>query len=132
MRVLIADDSVLMLDRLRAIISGFKQAEIVGELQNGNDALEALKSLKPDLAIIDIKMPGLNGLEVLYNIRKENKVLTFIIFTLFASDYIADLAIKSGADYFFNKVDDFDKLSHVVSEMIFKYDSDNKIGLAAS
>jgi DNA-binding NarL/FixJ family response regulator len=118
MKVLLADDSGLILERLEEMLSIYDQAEIVASLKNGTEALEAIRLLKPDLAIVDIKMPGLSGLEVLTTIRKEDKTIKFIIFTFYASEYCRQLAIQLGADYFFSKVDEFDKVSQVVAGMV--------------
>jgi DNA-binding NarL/FixJ family response regulator len=120
MKVLLADDSGLILERLKEMLSMYKQAEIVASLKNGTETLEALRILKPDLAIVDIKMPGLSGLEVLNEIRKEDDTIKFIILTFYSSDYYRQLAIQAGADYFFNKADDFEKVSLVVADMICK------------
>lgn len=118
MKVLLADDSGLILDRLKEMLSMHKHVEVVASLKNGKETLEALRLFKPDLAIVDIKMPELSGLEVLNEIRKENNSTKFIILTLYTSDYYRQLAIQAGADYFFNKADDFEKVSTVVSGMI--------------
>ena len=127
MRVLLADDSVLILEWLQDTLGMNKQVEIVGSFKNGIDTLKALKTLKPDLAIVDFKMPGLNGLEVLKEIRKENKILKFIILTYYSLDNYRQVAMQAGADYFFSKVDDFEKVSIVVEEMVAKELNDNKI-----
>ena len=118
MRVLLADDSELILVRLQEMISRYKQVEIVSSCGNGIDTLKALRILKPDLAIVDIKMPGLSGLEVLTEIRKEDKSLKFVVLTYFLSDYYQQIAIQAGADYFFNKVEDFDKVSTLMAELV--------------
>jgi DNA-binding NarL/FixJ family response regulator len=120
MRVLLADDSGLILERLTEMLMMYRKVEIVGSLKNGNDALDSLRTLKPDLAIVDLKMPGLSGLEVINEIRKENKTVKIIILTFYSSDYYRNIAIKAGADYFFNKVDDFDEVSMVVAGMLWK------------
>ena len=122
MKVLLADDSELILERLKEVLYSFEQVEVVASLKNGNEALAALRLLKPDLAIIDIRMPGLSGLEVLNRIRKENKIIKVIIFTLYSSDFYRQLADLLGANYFLSKVDDFDKITLIVSEMILKQD----------
>lgn len=126
MRVIIADDSVLILERLQQMLSQYKQVEIVGSLRNGKEALEALRMLKPDLAIVDNKMPGLTGLEVLTEIRKEDSIIKIIILTFYSSENYRQLAIKAGADYFFSKVDDFEKVSWVVKEMVSKNENSKK------
>lgn len=126
MRVIIADDSILILERLQQMLSQYKQVEIVGSLRNGKEALEALRMLKPDLAIVDNKMPGLTGLEVLTEIRKEDSIIKIIILTFYSSENYRQLAIKAGADYFFSKVDDFEKVSWVVKEMVSKNENSKK------
>ena len=126
LKVLLADDSVLILEWLQDTLGMNKQVEIVGSFKNGIDTLQALKTLKPDLAIVDFKMPGLNGLEVLKEIRKENKILKFIILTYYSLDNYRQAAMLSGADYFFSKVDDFEKVSIVIEDMVAKEQNDNK------
>jgi len=125
MRVLLADDSVLILEWLQDTLGVNKQVEIVGSFKNGIDTLNALRTLKPDLAIVDFKMPGLNGLEVLKEIRKENKILKFIILTYYSLDNYRQVALNAGADYFFSKADDFEKVSLVVKEMLDKENNNN-------
>ncbi len=117
MRVLLADDSDLILERLQQMLGPDPRLEIIGKYKNGNETLDALKILKPDLAIVDIKMPGLSGLEVLHEIRKEDSSVKFIILTFYSSDNYRKLAISSGADYFLSKVDDFEKIPVVVNEI---------------
>jgi two-component system, NarL family, response regulator DesR len=118
MRVVIADDSTLMRERLQDVLRSFGQLEVVGTFNNGIDALKALQTLKPDLAILDIKMPGLSGLEVLKETRKVNKTIQFIILTLHGTEYYRQQAIASGANYFFSKVDDFEKIELVINDML--------------
>jgi DNA-binding NarL/FixJ family response regulator len=117
MKILIADDSVLILERLQETLGEIDQVEVVASLNNGIDTLEALRTLTPDLAIIDIQMPGLTGLEVLNAYRKENKSVIFILLTLHSQGYIQQLANQAGTDYFFSKVDDFQKITQVVAEL---------------
>lgn len=120
MRVVIADDSTLICDRLQEVFRFYTQVEIVGVFNNGTDALNSLLTLKSDLAIVDINMPGLTGLEVLKKIRRVDNSLKFIILTLHATDDYRQLAIEAGADYFFSKVDDFEKVALVIDEMLAK------------
>ena len=126
MRVLLADDSDLILERLQKMVSMFSQVEIVGSYKNGLETLEGLRLLKPDLAIVDIKMPGISGLKVLKEIRKEDKTIKFIILTFYSSDYYQQVAIEAGVDYFFSKVNDFEKISLVVAEMAEQEKNDKK------
>jgi DNA-binding NarL/FixJ family response regulator len=118
MRILLADDSGLILERMQEMLKKINHVEITGSYTNGIDTLNALRTLSPDLAIVDLKMPGLNGIQVLNEIRNENKILKFMILTFCSADYYQKLAIQAGADYYFSKVDDFEKVSMVVEEML--------------
>jgi len=118
LRVLLADDSDLILERLQQMLILNPLVEIAGSFKDGIETLEALKRLKPDLAIVDIKMPGLTGLEVLHEIRKDDTLLKFMILTFYSSENYRKLAISYGADYFFSKVDDFEKISPLVNELV--------------
>ena len=120
MKVLLADDSDLILKRLQVVIHHYPQVELVGSFCNGSEALKAMRILKPDLAIVDNQMPGYTGLEVLHEIRKENKTMKFIVLTLYSSGFYRNKAMKEGADYFFSKADDFGKIHLVIEEMLQK------------
>jgi len=117
MRVIIADDSNLTLDWLAEMLGNYKQIEVVGKYDNGTDTLDALRNLKPDVAIVDFQMPGLNGIEVLHEIRKTDSDLKFILLTFYAFDKYRQMAMEAGADYFFSKVDDYENLSLLMAEL---------------
>lgn len=118
MKVLLANDSALILERLKELLSVHGQVEIAGSLKNGVETLAAIKVQNPGLAIIDMNMPGLNGLEILNEVRKVNKTTKIIILTFYSSEYYRNIAMQSGADYFFNKADDFEKISLVVERLV--------------
>jgi DNA-binding NarL/FixJ family response regulator len=118
MRIIIADDSVLILERLQQMLSNHSRVELVGSFNNGIDTLDAIKTQNPDLVIADNKMPGLSGLEVLTAIRKEKMAFPFIMISFQSSDYYRQLAMEAGADYFLSKVDEFEKLELLVIELI--------------
>ncbi|MBU2553434.1 MAG: response regulator transcription factor [Bacteroidetes bacterium] len=116
-QVLLADDSEIMLDRLQQMLLPLAHVEVVGTCKNGLEALNSLRFLKPDLAILDVKMPGLSGFEVLKEIRKENHTIKIIILTFYSAEYQRTRAMKLGADYFFSKVDDFEKIPDVILQL---------------
>jgi DNA-binding NarL/FixJ family response regulator len=120
MNVIIADDSRLMRERIRETISIFKQVNIVGEAETGSEALEQMDKLEPDLVILDIRMPELNGLEVLKAYRSRNKTTKILMLTNYAYDQYKDRAFENGADFFYSKSDDFDKLLSIVADLIRK------------
>jgi DNA-binding NarL/FixJ family response regulator len=118
MRVILADDSELILVRLEQMLSIFPQAQLIGSYIDGIQTLNAMRKQKPDLAIIDIKMPWISGLDVLKEIRKEDKNMKIILLSFYSSDYYRQLASQLGADYFFSKSDEFEKLEIRVGEMV--------------
>jgi len=126
MKVLIADDSRLMRERIREIISIFSSVDIVSETENGVQTLQELNKHSPDLAILDIRMPDRNGLEILKEFRKKNKTTKIIILTNYAYDQYKDRAFENGADYFYSKSEDFDKIAVVVAALL-KNDSAKKL-----
>lgn len=117
MRIVIADDSGLMLERLQQMLNLMEQVEVVGSFHNGTDALSALKELNPDMAILDNKMPGVKGIDVIREIRKENHSVKLMLLTFYSDSYYRVLAMKAGADYFFSKSDDFEKIPEVITEL---------------
>ncbi|MGC2496436.1 MAG: response regulator, partial [Acidobacteriaceae bacterium] len=72
-RVLVADDSAVMRSLLRMVLEPQPNLEIVAAAANGGEALAAFERLNPDLVLLDIEMPGMNGLEVLSGIRRRNR-----------------------------------------------------------
>jgi DNA-binding NarL/FixJ family response regulator len=118
MKVLIADDSRLMRERIRETITIFSNVEIVSETDNGKQTLEDLKKFSPDLAIMDIRMPEGNGLEILKEFRTKNKTTKIVILTNYAYDQYKDRAFENGADYFFSKSEDFERIAVVVATML--------------
>ena len=104
MKVLIADDSKLMRERIRETISIFSSVEIVSETENGLKTIEELDKHNPDLAIIDIRMPDRNGLEILKEFRTRNKTTKIVILTNYAYDQYKDKAFENGADYLLQQI----------------------------
>jgi len=96
-RVLIVDDAAFMRKLLRNILfnGGF---DIAGEAENGKQAVEMYKQLKPDLVFLDIVMPEMNGIEALKAIKKIDPNAKVIMCTAIGQEKIVKTAIKLGAD----------------------------------
>jgi two-component system nitrate/nitrite response regulator NarL len=96
-RILIVDDHPLARQAIRSLLEDEADYEIVGEAANGLDALRACEQLKPDVVLLDIHMPGMNGLEVTRLIKEFNARIKVVILSV--SDAVTDLftAIKNGA-----------------------------------
>lgn len=79
LRVLIADDERPARSFLKAILRSFDDVELVGEAENGAEAVEMIKALKPDLALLDLQMPGVNGLEAVKLLPKSQLPLVAFV-----------------------------------------------------
>jgi DNA-binding NarL/FixJ family response regulator len=96
-RVLLADDHALMREGLRALLSAEPDIAIVAEVGNGHDAVRRAGELKPDVALIDITMPDLNGIEAARIIREKCPNTKVIILSMHASSEHVHRALQAGA-----------------------------------
>ena len=108
--VFIADDSKMLRERLIFMINDFKQIQIVGEARDGLTAIEKIKKLKPDIVILDIRMPGANGIVVLETIKHLKPAPMVVIFTNYPYPQYRKKCMALGADYFFDKSNEFDMI----------------------
>jgi YesN/AraC family two-component response regulator len=116
LRVLIADDTAAIRQSMSNLISGVDNVEIVGLAQNGAEALEVIRTLKPDVVTLDIRMPKLNGIEVLEAIRREKLAVTVIIMTGLEETEYRRRCLALGAHYYFHKTTEFEQVVKVVQE----------------
>jgi two-component system, NarL family, nitrate/nitrite response regulator NarL len=96
-RILIADDHAMMRKGLRTAIEPHSGWEVCGEASTGLEAFEQTKLLKPDLVILDVSMPILNGLEVAHRISMSMPEVKILLFTMHNSLQFAKDVSKSGA-----------------------------------
>lgn len=115
--LLIVDDSELLRDRIKSIASKVENVNIVGEAFNSLQALEMANTLNPDVIILDIRMPGGNGLEVLSKIRKTNSQIVIVIITNYPFEQYRKAAFELGADYFIDKTHEFDKIPEILKSL---------------
>lgn len=96
MKIFIADDHPIFRQGLLKIMEGDPELEIVGESGDGEEALQLIRSLCPDIAVLDISMPGMSGLEIVSEVQKESLKVEFIILTMFDEEEYFDEAMDSG------------------------------------
>jgi DNA-binding NarL/FixJ family response regulator len=97
LRVLLVDDHAILRAGLRALLSELGDVEIVGEAANGHDALALIDETRPDVALVDISMPGLNGLETACRLAKQHSSTRVIILTMHADEEYVRQAFAMGA-----------------------------------
>jgi NarL family two-component system response regulator LiaR len=96
-RILIADDHAVVREGLRALIEAKPDMELVGEAEDGVEAVLLARSLKPDVILLDLLMPRMDGIEAIGEIKKENPNARILVLTSFAGDDKVFPAIKAGA-----------------------------------
>lgn len=96
-RVLIADDQTLFRSGLARLLDGDDRVSVVGEAVDGADAVKLALSLKPDVVLMDIKMPNLDGIEATRRIVSENPKIKVLMLTTFEADNHVIQSLKAGA-----------------------------------
>ena len=96
-RIVLADDHALVRAGMRSLLSGVAGVEVVGEAQDGQQVLELVDRLSPRLVLMDIAMPGLNGLEATARIVKRHPHTAVIILSMHAAEEYALQALRAGA-----------------------------------
>lgn len=97
MRIVLADDHGIVRRGLRSLLEGEPGVEVVGEAANGREALKLLETTKPDMAILDVAMPMLNGIEVTAQAMKAYPDLRVIILSMYADEGYIVRALTAGA-----------------------------------
>lgn len=96
-RVLVVDDHAILRDGIRSLLESQEDVIVVGEADNGKDAIEFVRQVQPDVVLMDISMPGMNGLETTHIIKEQFPKVKVIILTQHDSrEYIAP-ALQAGA-----------------------------------
>ena len=115
--VLIADDSVVLRERLLEMLGDISGVEILGCAQDGLQTIDRIRQLKPEVVVLDIQMPRGTGLDVLKNIKHDRGGPIVIVFTNFPYPQYRKRALEIGADYFFDKTTEFEKLRGLFQEL---------------
>jgi len=97
LRVLLADDHALVRAGMRALLGELPGIEVVAETGDGREALRLVREHKPDIALLDISMPGLNGLEVVARIAQEHPTTRVIMVSMHGDDESVRRALVAGA-----------------------------------
>lgn len=97
MRVLIADDHPVFRSGLRSMLEATLAAEVVGEADNGEQAVAAARQLRPDLVLMDVDMPTMNGIEATRTITTESPSVAVLVLTMFKDNETVVAAIRAGA-----------------------------------
>jgi DNA-binding NarL/FixJ family response regulator len=120
MKVLIVDDSKIVCNGLQQMLIHIADIEIVGQAHNAQDAIASISESNPDVVILDIRMPGKSGIEVLKDIRDKKLPIRVIMLTNYPYPQYRKKCEELGADYFFDKVTEIEEIPKVIEELVKK------------
>ncbi len=117
-RILLADDHKITREGLRSLITKQSDMEVVAEAENGRDAVGLSKDLRPDVIIMDVSMPGLNGIEATKQILSEDENVKVIALSMHSDNLFVSEMLKSGASGYMLKDCAFEELDRAIREVV--------------
>ncbi|MFB6214554.1 MAG: response regulator transcription factor, partial [Candidatus Bipolaricaulia bacterium] len=115
--LVLADDHTLVRQGIETLLSGNESLEIVGQAGDGYEALDLIEAQEPDIAIIDISMPRLNGLEATRKIVEKGLDTDVIFLSMYDDEGYIRRAIKTGASGYLLKEDAIDELEEAIESV---------------
>ena len=97
LRILIADDHPLVRSGMRALLTAAEDLEVVGEAATGEEAISLAAALQPEVIVMDLRMPGINGIEATRRIMQSHSHMRILVVTLFEDDDSVFAALRAGA-----------------------------------
>lgn len=116
-RVVIADDSATIREHLTDLLADLNEVQVVGEAGDVGGTLASVRTLKPEVVVLDIQMPGGNGIQALRHIKRDFPLTRVIMLTNHADSFYRDMCIREGADYFLDKTIECEKVLEILNAM---------------
>jgi len=113
-QVLIADDHVFYREGVRSLLSTLPEITVVGEASTGDEAVSLARELKPDVILMDLKMPGMNGIDATRRIHEKSPEIGVLVITMFDDDDSVFAAMRAGAHGYMLKDADRDELVRAI------------------
>jgi DNA-binding NarL/FixJ family response regulator len=117
-KVFIVDDSEIVIERLKTMLSEVKEIEVIGKANNPFDAINGIRTLHPDAVILDLQMPGGSGIGVLLSIKRDNSAPVVLVLTNYPYPQYRKKCMEAGADFFFDKSTEFERVPEVLNRLI--------------
>jgi DNA-binding NarL/FixJ family response regulator len=97
-KIVIAEDHTILREGLKALLSSSTELEVVGEAEDGREAVKLASELTPDLILMDLSMPRMNGIEAIKEIKKRNPEIKILILTVYKTEEYVLASLQAGAD----------------------------------
>jgi len=116
-RLLLADDHAIFRQGLRRLLHAWPEAKVVGEAADGREAWELIQTLHPDVAILDIEMPQMRGIEIMQHVKKENLSTRIVLLTMHDEPALAYEAERFGVHGYVLKDNTFEELLEAIKKV---------------
>ena len=117
-RILLVDDNIAILDRLQALLDAQSELTVVGSATDGIGAVRLAKLLKPDLVIMDVRMPNMNGIDATRAIVAEDSRAKILCYSMQPEAQLALTAFQAGARGYLSKSCSFDEMKEAIHEIL--------------
>ncbi len=117
-RIVIAEDHTILREGLRSLLSSSPDFEVVGEAEDGREAIRCVEKLKPDLILTDLSMPRMNGMEAIREIKKTSPKTKILVLTVHKTEEYILATLKAGADGYLLKDSTHTELLMAVKNVI--------------
>lgn len=119
--ILIVDDNMYFVDRMISLLQETDSPRQIYAANNYDEARRLFAEVNPDIVLLDINLPGKNGLEILKMIRSENTFSTVLMLTNHADTYYRQQCMELGANYFLDKSEDFGLVPDIVNQLSLQH-----------
>ena len=116
-KVVVADDHTILRQGIKALLDNQEEIEVVGEAKDGREAIKAIEELLPDVILMDIAMPGLNGLEATRRIKKKFPKTKVVVLTMHTNEEYIFQILNAGADGYLVKETAFQDLISAINSV---------------
>jgi DNA-binding NarL/FixJ family response regulator len=116
-RILVVDDHPVVREGVRLFLEGDKKFEIVGEAESGEEAIKKVEELKPDVVLLDLKMPGIGGVEATKRMKERFPDVRILILTVYVEDEYVKEALRAGAQGYLLKEASQDELKKAIIQV---------------
>jgi DNA-binding NarL/FixJ family response regulator len=117
-RIVLADDHAMFRQSLSALLHSQEGIEVAGEAADGDEALRLIEATQPDVAVLDISMPGPGGLEIAQILKKQGLPMKVLLLTMLTGPDLVQQAVEAGAHGFLLKENTFDELMTALNTVV--------------
>jgi len=113
--VLVVEDSLLIIERILSLLSEAENIKMIIHAANYSESIKMINEISADIVLLDLNLPDKSGIELLKEIKNNHPQMRVIVLTNHASDNYREICTYMGADYFFDKSSDFDKITETIN-----------------